>query len=676
MGKKMKYVAIQPCIWALALAMGLIVSTVKAETGFTEAGERPGTTPRQTNLNETDTNIHMKRFNDGTTTNEVSGAYYDWTKTRSPERPWMHDYNKTLVIKFFLCSRDGEGNVDKVYLTFSDALNVLRRIDSITLGIPKIVYLVGWQYNGHDSKYPAWNEVNARLKRPQDSTALDSLKWLIEAAKAYNTTISLHLNMFDAYMESPLWDEYLAGDIIAKDSSGNPIKGEVFYGMQSYQISYAREWELGYAQQRISQLIEMIPELKEARTIHIDAFHSMRASGPGEPISPYLGLSIEDEMAAQRKILRYWRNQEIDVTSEGSVYWLRKDPFLGLQPMTWHYDEMTYARKDWLGKPKNFTSLPAELSAYTPMHTEPEIMQDPESLPGLIEQFCLQVVPWYYRRNADVSKASTVIITDDEVVCPVLWKDQTLIAYSRQGFSDRRIRIPSHWVDAIQVKLSILTLDGLEDRQTLFVDDGPEWRNTSAKSISFSLQPGEAVVISPLSVAEMEPLSKEEINSWIARLGEGKPGDDNTATRMLVHVVGEPAVQPLLNVLAPNPPSFKDATLTESHWARLRAAHCLRMLSYPHMVEVLEREIQRDPHPGMRLIQSIYMIQVDIEKALHALVDDLARNVYTVPSIVITLKNIGDPRVIPLLEPLLDDPRVEVRTGATEVLSALRNGGK
>ena len=94
------------------------------------------------------------------------------------------------------------------------------------------------------------------------------------------------------------------------------------------------------------------------------------------------------------------------------------------------------------------------------------------------------------------------------------------------------------------------------------------------------------------------------------------------------------------------------------------------------MVEVLEREIQRDPHPGMRLIQSIYMIQVDIEKALHALVDDLARNVYTVPNIVITLKNIGDPRVIPLLEPLLDDPRVEVRTGAAEVLSALRNGGK
>ena len=66
-------------------------------------------------------------------------------------------------------------------------------MDKRTVGIPKIVYLVGWQYNGHDSKYPAWFEVNERLKRPEDKTALESLKWLMKEA----TTVSYtHLAVY------------------------------------------------------------------------------------------------------------------------------------------------------------------------------------------------------------------------------------------------------------------------------------------------------------------------------------------------------------------------------------------------------------------------------------------------------------------------------------------------
>jgi hypothetical protein len=49
-------------------------------------------------------------------------------------------------------------------------------MDHLTLGLPKIVYLVGWQFSGHDSKYPSWGVVNESLKRPQDATALGSLK--------------------------------------------------------------------------------------------------------------------------------------------------------------------------------------------------------------------------------------------------------------------------------------------------------------------------------------------------------------------------------------------------------------------------------------------------------------------------------------------------------------------
>ena len=105
----------------------------------------------------------------------------------------------------------------EVYCTFEEALEVIRKTDNLTRGIPKIIYLVGWQKGGHDHGYPARCEVNPRMKRAQDATALDSLRWLIREARTFNTTVSLHINMADAYKHSPLWDEYVAKDCFAKD---------------------------------------------------------------------------------------------------------------------------------------------------------------------------------------------------------------------------------------------------------------------------------------------------------------------------------------------------------------------------------------------------------------------------------------------------------------------------
>ncbi|HTL16453.1 MAG TPA: endo-alpha-N-acetylgalactosaminidase family protein, partial [Patescibacteria group bacterium] len=148
---------------------------------------------------------------------QPSGDSYDWHKTGQPERPWLHQYDQSLVMKIFLAERTDQGKGCKVYLTFEQALEVIERLDRITCDAPKIVYLVGWQFNGHDSKYPAWSEVNHRLKRAQDSTALESLKWLMREGRKHHTVVSLHINALDAYDDSPLWHEYLEKDIIAKD---------------------------------------------------------------------------------------------------------------------------------------------------------------------------------------------------------------------------------------------------------------------------------------------------------------------------------------------------------------------------------------------------------------------------------------------------------------------------
>jgi len=351
--------------------------------------------------------------------------------------------------------------------------------------LAKFVYLVGWQYNGHDSKYPALGEVNQALKREQDPTALESLQWLIREAKAYNTTVSLHINMIDAYEESPLWKEYFDNDIIAKDKEGKPIKGEDF-GLQSYQISYAQEWKTGYAQKRIDGLIKMIPELKEGGTIHIDAFHSMQPVRPNEPISPYLGFTTEDEIGAQRKIMRYWRNYGIDVTAEGYMDGLRKDPFIGLQAMAWWYRENSFVNDQWVGKPQNFVSLPAQFSAFTPMHAEEEIKKDTENRSGLLEQFCLKVVPWYYKRNVDTSVSGDVIMTADEVICPVLWKDKALVAYSKRNINGKVIHLPSLWLGVKEVELSELTKDGPKPLKKQEVTDGV---------LTLDIQAGKPVII-------------------------------------------------------------------------------------------------------------------------------------------------------------------------------------
>ncbi len=109
----------------------------------------------------------------------ISGEEYDWRKTLKPERPYIHDYTKTLVYKLYLANALETLDGSEVHMTLEEALEAIRSIDRMTSGMPKIAYLVGWQYYGHDSKYPAWGEANEALKRKEDATALDSLLWIM-----------------------------------------------------------------------------------------------------------------------------------------------------------------------------------------------------------------------------------------------------------------------------------------------------------------------------------------------------------------------------------------------------------------------------------------------------------------------------------------------------------------
>lgn len=442
---------------------------------------------------------------------------------------WNHKYHETMTMKLFLAQAEFDGKYKRkdngqstVYLTFSEAFEVIKKIDNLTLGIPKIIYLVGWQYNGHDSKYPAWFGVNERLKRAEDKSALESLKWLMREAKQYHTTISLHINMFDAYPDSPLWDTYVKHDIIARKKDGELKEGE-----WGYPISYAQELKTGFAQKRIDSLCTLLP-IENAGTIHIDAFHSWAPIGKNgfgkgpfikEPISPYLGFSVEDEINAQKQIFKYWASKGVDVTSETATF-LRADNFAGLQPMSWWVD---WKLEEYLSWPASFYTGGEDRRVYGKLfgsnaHGEQIIRNDPEELVGFKKDFCTKTLVWYYlnqhqrkfvvrdRENYSLHLSDNIIsIANNEVrtisqdgfelvenaniFMPAPWVDtNSIIAFSEDGYEDKQWNLPKNWDSYTEAGIWEISLWEREQVGEVEIQDG---------KLLLSLEPDQMVIVIP-----------------------------------------------------------------------------------------------------------------------------------------------------------------------------------
>ena len=445
--------------------------------------------------------------------------------------PYFRDYHQTLVLKLFL-GMEGEPverlandptfrKGHEVFCNFEEALEVMRKTDNLTRGIPKIIYLVGWQKGGHDHGYPAWDEVNPRMKRAQDATALESLRWLIRKGRKYNTTVSLHINMADAYKQSPLWDEYWAKDCIAKDEKGQPYTlGIQVKGEDMYNVVYSKEWEAGLAQRRIDGLIQMIPELKAGNTIHIDVFIANRDGG--KPISPWHlkpengGLTPDKYVETQRKIFHYWRDRGFDVTGEGTG-WAHPpgEHFVGLQAMSWWYSWNQMEVPECLGaRGRTDRGGDGDFRFGSSMHGEEIWKSDKENMPGFLGMFCRTTLPWYYLSRLErqkfendtlyysdgvvaryeggkriIRKGDFVLREDDDLFVPALWHKQEIIAYSKLGYASKSWQLPDEWRKGKAVDLYRITLDGCVPlKKRVLVSDG---------KLLLSLEKEEAVSILP-----------------------------------------------------------------------------------------------------------------------------------------------------------------------------------
>ena len=221
---------------------------------------------------------------------------------------YNYDYSQCMVMKLDMAypEKDMSGR-SHVMMTFEEALPYIKAVDNMTPGITKIYYLVGWQYLGHDDKYPDFFEVNEALKRPQDKTAWDSFKWLSDEAKKYNSVISVHINFNDAYDNAPSFDDFVkAGDIIRKRNC-EPHAIEHYNGRKCYKTCHKGYWESGLFKRQFDRFVETFPFIAETGTVHVDNFQCYKN------YAPY--VSIPEMQAARRKMIEYVKSKGIDITS-------------------------------------------------------------------------------------------------------------------------------------------------------------------------------------------------------------------------------------------------------------------------------------------------------------------------------------------------------------------------
>ncbi len=427
---------------------------------------------------------------------EVSGDWYDYTVTGQPERPYIHDYRQKMLMKFYMSDPDRAGRSTNIYMTYEQALENIKAIDRISRGIPKIVYLVGWQFNGHDDRYPDFDVMNEALKRPCDATALDSYRWLREEAAKYNTTVSVHLLVGDAYTNAPSWDEYVAKGYICRDENGRLMTPGVLQGYPMYWVNLYNEWRGGDLQQRLDDVVDML-DIADAGTIHFDAF----LPNP----SPWHGVTREMQESTMRKVLRYMRDKGIDVTAELFCY-NGRDPMIGLQPAAWWNDMPAWLRAK-VGPELATGGVSGALST----DKWPEVgflfgdnaqAEDTFHLglgwDSFIREFATQTLPCmlFNSRRLEsydpeakrvtysgglVADAKAMTLTEGDrllrragdLLIPTTWTPQPeLMAYSEHGYQSHTWQLPPDWAALSKVKAYPLGPDGAGKPETIPVKNG------------------------------------------------------------------------------------------------------------------------------------------------------------------------------------------------------------
>jgi hypothetical protein len=184
--------------------------------------------------------------------------------------------------------------------------DIIRSIHNITDGVPQFVYLTGWQYTGHDTGYPLMDKVNERIG------GRDAVYRLAAVCKErYNTILSYHLNIDDAYEENPGFDPRFC------TKNG---------------ISHTIDVETGSIFSRLEATLNTIPVEK---VVHLDNMRITNTHTQDEFERMGIGL-LEELVCGLKPIIAWLAERGITVTTEGQNG-APIDASLLVQGL-WHFD--------------------------------------------------------------------------------------------------------------------------------------------------------------------------------------------------------------------------------------------------------------------------------------------------------------------------------------------------
>eukprot|EP00039_Didymoeca_costata_P007597 m.101573 g.101573 ORF g.101573 m.101573 type:complete len:939 (+) comp13746_c0_seq3:117-2933(+) len=206
---------------------------------------------------------------------------------RSQYRQAHYAYRMGLVWKLGNDYSSYKAQESYVPISFNETLGIVKQIDYISDGQMQSLHLVGWQGTGHDTLYPSYNVVNAKVG------TLSDLQNLVSQTKDYmkDAIISYHINTDEAY-----WNYTIPGPllhthnpecnrtILATEPNGSAwiwqcVGGTCFtdpLSGPSFHISKAKDYSSGHRWNRYKEFVDYVPNL--THTLHMDAWRDIDTS--------------------------------------------------------------------------------------------------------------------------------------------------------------------------------------------------------------------------------------------------------------------------------------------------------------------------------------------------------------------------------------------------------------